>query len=108
MTTELKPCPWCGLAGDTIGIRHNGRVWDGMKWSTTVSVSVVHWCPQEEGQPSRMIERVGRDEGSALYAWNARTEDAEIERLRQQVKELQEQIDYLLSEDLRDNGYKHS
>jgi hypothetical protein len=67
---ELKPCPFCG-AGQT-SIKENGRVWSGMKWGEPCSVSVQHWCAPVDGQPSRMIERVGRNEASAIAAWNAR------------------------------------
>jgi hypothetical protein len=67
---ELAPCPFCG-AGQTQLIE-NGRVWSGMKYGPPVSVSVRHWCEIIEGQPSRMIERVGRDLESAVRAWNMR------------------------------------
>jgi hypothetical protein len=70
---DLKPCPWCG-AGDT-RIEPNGQVWTGMRYSEPISVSVRHWCPAIPGQPSRMIERIGRDEASAIAAWNARAID---------------------------------
>ena len=66
----LLPCPFCG-AGDT-QLHENGRVWSGMRYSAPTSVSVRHWCTPVEGQPSRMIERVGRDEASAIEAWNRR------------------------------------
>lgn len=68
--TDLKPCPFCG-AGKT-DIVENGRVWTGQKYSEPVSVSVRHWCERVEGQPSRMIERIGRDMESAIAAWNMR------------------------------------
>jgi hypothetical protein len=68
----LKPCPFCA-AGET-QIVENGRVWLGMRWSEPVSVSVRHWCTPVEGQPSRPIERVGRDRDSAIAAWNMRAE----------------------------------
>ena len=70
MSIELKPCPFCG--GSDFEIVENGRIWSGMKYSEPVSVSVRHWCPAAPGQPSRMIERVGRDEASAVTAWNTR------------------------------------
>lgn len=70
MTNKLSPCPFCG-AGKTI-IEPNGRMWTGMKYGDPVSVSVRHWCEPVAGQPSRMIERVGRDEESAVVAWNVR------------------------------------
>lgn len=63
---ELKPCPFCG-AGDT-QIVENGKMWTGMKYSEPTSVSVRHWCEKVEGQPSRMLERVGRDWESAVAA----------------------------------------
>lgn len=67
---ELLPCPFCG-AGKT-EIQDNGRPWLGTKWGEPVSVSVRHWCEHVDGQPSRMIERVGRDRASAIDAWNRR------------------------------------
>lgn len=67
---ELLPCPFCG-AGET-QIRENGKIWLGMKFSEPSSVSVFHWCEAVPGQPSRPIERVGRDEASAIEAWNRR------------------------------------
>jgi hypothetical protein len=66
----LLPCPFCG-AGDS-EIHENGKQWTGMKYSEPTSVSVRHWCPPVEGQPSRMVERVGRDRQSAIAAWNRR------------------------------------
>lgn len=72
MTIEqtLLPCPFCG-AGETT-LKENGKMWTGQGYSAPVSVSVQHWCTPVEGQPSRMIERVGRDEASAVAAWNRR------------------------------------
>ncbi|NVI06384.1 hypothetical protein FSB64_21960 [Paraburkholderia sp. JPY454] len=43
-----------------------------MRYSEPSSVSVIHWCPEIEGEPSRRIGRVGRDEESAIAAWNRR------------------------------------
>ncbi len=67
---SLKPCPFCGAG--TTEITPKGRMWTGMKYSEPSSVSVRHWCEAVPGQPSRMIERVGRDEASAIDAWNTR------------------------------------
>lgn len=69
--SELLPCPFCGAG--TTEICDNGRPWLGAKWGEPVSVSVRHWCEPIEGQPSRMIERVGRDRAAAVAAWNMRT-----------------------------------
>lgn len=69
-TPALLPCPFCG--GGTTEIQENGKVWSGMKYSEPASVSVRHWCDEIKGQPSRLIERVGRDEASAIAAWNRR------------------------------------
>lgn len=66
---RLLPCPFCG-AGQT-DIVENGAVWAGTKYSAPISVSVRHWCPHD-GQPGRMIERIGRDLESAIAAWNMR------------------------------------
>lgn len=78
----LKGCPWCG-AGETV-FQENGRVWLGMKYSDPVSVSVRHWCEPVEGQPSRMIERVGKTREDAIAAWNRRSSLGEppLDRLR--------------------------
>jgi len=67
---ELLPCPFCG-AGET-SIVENGKMWLGMRYSEPISVSVRHHCPPVAGQPSRMIERIGKDEASAIAAWNMR------------------------------------
>lgn len=67
----LLPCPFCGAG--TTEIRPNGRVWTGMSWGEPSSVSVRHWCPAIPGQPSRLLERVGRDDASAIAAWNTRS-----------------------------------
>lgn len=67
---EMAPCPFCN-AGST-QIRENGRVWLGQRYGDPASVSVFHWCEPVEGQPSRAIERVGRDRPSAIAAWNRR------------------------------------
>ncbi|QFS64791.1 Lar family restriction alleviation protein [Delftia tsuruhatensis] len=70
--SELLPCPFCG-AGNT-EIRENGKVWSGMGYTRPTSTSVFHHCTPTAGQPSRAIERVGRDRASAIAAWNQRTE----------------------------------
>jgi hypothetical protein len=70
MTDELKPCPFCG--GGLTSIRENGKMWTGQRYSEPTSVSVQHHCEPVEGQPSRMIERVGSNRGSAIAAWNRR------------------------------------
>ena len=69
---DLLPCPFCG-AGET-EVRENGKTWLGMKYFEPVSVSILHWCTPIEGQPSRPIERIGRDLESAISAWNMRNE----------------------------------
>lgn len=69
-THELLTCPFCG--GTEIEIRENGRVWTGTKYGEPPSVSVRHHCRPVLGQPSRMLERVGRDRASAVAAWNMR------------------------------------
>ncbi len=68
---RLLPCPFCGKG--TFAVELNGRVWAGTKYSSPTSVSIRHWCEKIEGQPSRMIERVGRDEESAICIWNMRS-----------------------------------
>lgn len=67
---RLLPCPFCG-AGQSF-IRENGKVWTGRRWGEPSSVSVLHHCEASAGQPSRAIERVGRDLESAIAAWNMR------------------------------------
>ncbi len=71
MSSVFGPCPWCGPEGLT-ELQENGRVWNGRAYGKPVSVSVRHWCKNVPGQPSRMIERVGRDQESAIAAWNNR------------------------------------
>lgn len=66
----LSPCPFCGAGVNEI--HPNGRVWAGQRWGDPSSVSVRHWCAELPGQPQRMLERVGRDEASAVAAWNMR------------------------------------
>jgi hypothetical protein len=48
-------------------------MWNGSAYGEPSSVSIRHWCKLIVGQPSRMIERIGRDEESAVAAWNLRT-----------------------------------
>ena len=67
---ELLPCPFCGAG--TTRVVMNGQTWTGTKYSDPISVSVIHHCDPVEGQPSRLVERVGRDEESAIAAWNRR------------------------------------
>ena len=67
---ELLPCPFCGAG--TTRVVMNGQTWTGTKYSDPISVSVVHHCDPIEGQPSRQIERIGRDAESAIAAWNRR------------------------------------
>ena len=74
MSDELKPCPFCG-AGKT-EITDGPKIWLGMRYGDPTSVSVRHWCAPIEGQPSRMIERIGRDRESAIAAWNRRSAPA--------------------------------
>lgn len=73
---DILPCPFCGAG--TTQFRENGRIWSGMKYSEPSSVSVEHWCEKIDGQPSRMIERVGRDRASAIEAWNRRAADRRL------------------------------
>ena len=67
---RLLPCPFCGAG--TMQIIENGKIWAGHKFSEPTSVSVRHWCEPILGQPSRMLERIGRDTESAVAAWNMR------------------------------------
>ena len=69
-TRALEPCPFCG-AGET-QIHVNKGTWRGHGYGEPVSVEVRHWCTDVPGQPSRMISRAGRDEASAIAAWNTR------------------------------------
>ena len=71
---ELLPCPFCGAG--TTRVVMNGQTWTGTKYSDPISVSVVHHCDPIEGQPSRQIERIGRDAESAIAAWNRRANPA--------------------------------
>lgn len=67
---SLLPCPFCG-AGET-HIHVNKGVWNGHSYGDPVSVEVRHWCPTTDGQLSRMLVAAGRDEASAIAAWNRR------------------------------------
>ena len=69
--TELLPCPFCGAGESQIHV--NKGTWNGHGYGEPVSVEVRHWCADVPGQPSRMISRAGRDEESAIAAWNTRT-----------------------------------
>lgn len=71
MTEALKPCPFCGAG--TTHLHPNGLIWVGNRYTTPVSVSIRHWCDEIPGQPNRLIERIGRDEASAIAAWNMRS-----------------------------------
>lgn len=80
---ELLPCPFCG-AGQS-EFRENGRTWMGGRYSEPTSVSVMHWCEEVPGQPSRVIQRVGRDRESAVAAWNLRAPHPEITDAERQL-----------------------
>ena len=68
---KFRVCPFCG--GGTFDMRENGRTWLGMRYSEPVSFDLRHWCAPVEGQPSpRMLSFAGRDEASAIAAWNRR------------------------------------
>lgn len=71
---KLKPCPWCGDAGIT-QIHENKQWLGGITPSSLISVSIEHWCKETDGQPGRIIERIGRDRESAIKAWNERYND---------------------------------
>lgn len=69
----LKPCPFCG--GNETETILNGQIWRGtLGYGPPVSVSIIHHCPKIDGQPSRRLERVGRDEESAIRSWNTRVD----------------------------------
>jgi hypothetical protein len=70
-TDALMPCPFCGACESLIHV--NKGTWNGRGYGEPVSVEVRHWCADVPGQPSRMISRAGRDEASAIAAWNTRT-----------------------------------
>lgn len=96
MSDELKPCPFCG--GGTTQFVENGRVWSGMKYTDPISVSVQHWCDPVPGQPSRGIERVGRDKASAITLWNTRADDTlrtQLAAMTAERDELQTSMDEL-------------
>lgn len=71
MHEPLKNCPFCGAGESQIHV--NKGTWNGRGYGEPVSVEVRHWCADVPGQPSRMISRAGRDEASAIAAWNTRT-----------------------------------
>lgn len=84
---ELKPCPFCG-SGETV-IHVNQGTWTGRGYGEPVSVEVRHWCAEEPGQPSRSIVRVGRDEPSAIAAWNRRASSSEQQAAQQDAQRYQ-------------------
>src|SRR5688572_32282743 len=77
----LASCPFCGAGTTTI--HENGKVWTGNGYGEPSSVSVRHWCEAVEGQPSRMIERIGRDRTSAIAAWNRRADTSESAQVKE-------------------------
>jgi hypothetical protein len=50
----------------------NKGIWAGRGYGEPVSIEIRHLCPPIDGHPSRMITRIGRDEASAIAAWNTR------------------------------------
>lgn len=68
----LKPCPFCGEGGFLV--EENGKIWQGTKYSTPVSISIKHWCKKQDGQPQQLIQIKGRDLESAYNIWNTRKE----------------------------------
>lgn len=71
----LLPCPFCG--GGKTEFREQA-IWRGQGYGVPYSVSVMHWCEKIEGQPSRGIERIGRDKASAIAMWNMRAPNVEL------------------------------
>ena len=80
---SLLPCPFCG-AGET-HIHVNKGVWNGHSYGDPVSVEVRHWCPTTDGQLSRMLVAAGRDEASAIAAWNRRAQPVAREPMEADV-----------------------
>jgi hypothetical protein len=103
MTTDtdavpLLPCPFCG-AGAT-SIKENGKIWMGSRYSEPCSVSVIHWCPPIDGQPSRQIERIGRDEESAIAEWNRRAPiEVQADHIADELREAARQFHNLTQGD---------
>lgn len=98
----LMPCPFCG-AGIT-HIRENGKLWTGQRYSDPTSVSVLHHCEPVDGQPSLVIERVGRDMESAVAAWNRRAPAPQAQRVplsKSEVDGLLESAGYLYNDNTR-------
>lgn len=81
---ELKPCPFCG--GGDVEINES-NTWSGRGWSDPISVSITHHCHEIKGQPSRKIERVGRDRASAIAAWNMRHLQIDADWLSNAIRE---------------------
>lgn len=80
---SLLPCPFCG-AGKT-HIHVNKGVWNGRGYGDPVSVEVRHWCPTTDGQLSRRLVVAGRDEASAIAAWNRRAQPVAREPMEADV-----------------------
>lgn len=76
-TPYLLPCPFCGAGEKTIHV--NKGTWTGSDYGEPVSVEVRHWCKVDAGQPSRLLTRVGRDESSAIAAWNLRVPEPALQ-----------------------------
>lgn len=72
MSTELKPCPFCG-AGETI-IKEQ-TFWTGMQ-NVVLSVSVRHWCEVGQKQQGEIrdfrLEAKAKTKEAAVSLWNAR------------------------------------
>lgn len=93
-TPSLLGCPFCG--GGETQIHVNKGTWNGRCHGEPVSVEVRHWCESEQGQPSRMISRAGRDEASAIAAWNRRTPQPVVREplTREKVKAIMAEAGY--------------
>jgi len=68
MSTDLKPCPFCG-AGQTL--IQPSRIWTG-KSLETVSVAVEHWCKPSGMFMCHLVFK-GKTEVEAIDKWNRRT-----------------------------------
>ncbi len=66
---KLAPCPFCGAGENRID---ESNFWTGQS-NKLISVTVMHWCEQEEGNLQSIIKIKRKTEKEAINAWNKRS-----------------------------------